>query len=331
LLQQGGRDYTYTANGERETETEGGQARTYDYDAFGNLRSVLQPNGDRIDYVLDGADRRVGKRVNGVLVQGLLYETSLRPVAELDGNNNVVSRFVYADDENVPEYMVRSGVTYRFIKDHLGSPRLVIDAATGAVAQRLDYDAWGNVTADTNPGFQPFGFAGGLYDADTGLTHFGAREFDAATGRWTSKDPILFDGQSTNLYAYAHNDPVNLKDPTGNVVPVLLIWGGIELALSIYDAYDTGKTLLDACTSSPRKAVAALLFVAGIFLPGGGYSKADDAVDAAKTLGKKAAKPKSPSALDKALDKAVKDVGGGNRKTITSEGTRTTIDRNKPF
>jgi hypothetical protein len=32
------------------------------------------------------------------------------------------------------------------------------------LAQRLDYDAWGNVTTDTNPGFQPFGFAGGLYD-----------------------------------------------------------------------------------------------------------------------------------------------------------------------
>ena len=43
----------------------------------------------------------------------------------------------------------------------------------GAIAQRLDYDEFGNVLADTNPGFQPFGFAGGLYDRDTGqpITH----------------------------------------------------------------------------------------------------------------------------------------------------------------
>ena len=34
----------------------------------------------------------------------------------------------------------------------------------------------GNITSDTNPGFQPFGFAGGLYDTDTGLTRFGARD-----------------------------------------------------------------------------------------------------------------------------------------------------------
>ena len=41
---------------------------------------------------------------------------------------------------------------------------------------------------DTNPGFQPFGFAGGLYDPDTGLVRFGARDYDAETGRWTSKE-----------------------------------------------------------------------------------------------------------------------------------------------
>ena len=57
--------------------------------------------------------------------------------------------------------------------DYLGSVRLVMNAATGAVAQRLDCDAFGRVTLDTNPGFQPFGFAGGQYDADTGLVRFG--------------------------------------------------------------------------------------------------------------------------------------------------------------
>jgi RHS repeat-associated protein len=58
------------------------------------------------------------------------------------------------------------------------------------------------ITADTNPGFQPFGFAGGLYDVDTGLTRFGARDYDAFTGRWTSKDPIRFAGGDANLYGY---------------------------------------------------------------------------------------------------------------------------------
>ena len=55
------------------------------------------------------------------------------------------------------------------------------------------------VTLDTNPGFQPFGFAGGLYDADTGLVRFGARDYDAAVARWTAKDPIRWDGGQANL------------------------------------------------------------------------------------------------------------------------------------
>jgi RHS repeat-associated protein len=79
----------------------------------------------------------------------------------------------------------------------------------------IDYDSFGRVLTDTNPGFQPFGFAGGLYDADTGLVRFGARDYDAYTGRWTAKDPILFGGGLANLHSYVGSDPINRIDPTG--------------------------------------------------------------------------------------------------------------------
>ena len=74
--------------------------------------------------------------------------------------------------------MVQGSTTYRILSDHLASVRLVVNTSTGTVAQRIDYDEFGNITNDTNPGFQPFGFAGGLYDADTGLTRFGARDYE---------------------------------------------------------------------------------------------------------------------------------------------------------
>jgi RHS repeat-associated protein len=91
----------------------------------------------------------------------------------------------------------------------------VVNAGTGQAVQRMDYDAFGRVLQDTNPGFQPFGFAGGLYDDDTGLVRFGARDYDAVAGRWTAKDPVLFDGGLVNLYAYVGSDPVNEWDVNG--------------------------------------------------------------------------------------------------------------------
>jgi RHS repeat-associated protein len=122
---------------------------------------------------------------------------------------------VYAAKVNVPEYVRKADGTYRIITDHLGSPRLVIDVETGTIAQKMDYDEFGNVLQDTKPGFQPFGFAGGLYDRHTGLTRFGARDYDAAVGRWTAKDPVRFAKAETNLYAYAYNDPHNFVDFNG--------------------------------------------------------------------------------------------------------------------
>jgi RHS repeat-associated protein len=126
-----------------------------------------------------------------------------------------VSTFIYAEEPNTPSYMVRSGTTYRIVSDQLGSVRAVVDAQTGATVQRLEYDDYGAVLADTNPGFQPFGFAGGMYDHATGLVRFGARDYDAFMGRWTARDPILFDGGTANLYQYVHGDPINSVDPTG--------------------------------------------------------------------------------------------------------------------
>jgi RHS repeat-associated protein len=215
LVTYGLETFSYTENGELLSRTQGGATTTYRYDELGNLLRVTLPGDVVIDYVIDGRNRRIGKKVNGELVQGFLYQDQLNPVAELDGSGNVISRFIYANKINVPAYLIREGRTYRIISDHLGSPRLVIDAETGEIVQRMDYDVWGNVIRDTNPGFQPFGFAGGLYDQHTGLVRFGARDYDPVTGRWTSKDPIRFEGGDANLYGYVINDPINNIDILG--------------------------------------------------------------------------------------------------------------------
>lgn len=215
LTASGAVTFTYKPSGDLVSKAIPGQTTTYTYDALGNLTAVALPGGPAVSYVIDGLNRRIGRRLNGVFVQGFLYQDGLNIVGELDGANQLVSRFVYADRDDVPAFMFKGGDTFRIIADRLGSVRLVVNAVTGAIAQRLDYDAFGNVLLDSNPGFQPFGFAGGHYDPDTKLVRFGARDYDPAIGRWTAKEPLLFSGLETNLYAYAGNDPVNFFDPEG--------------------------------------------------------------------------------------------------------------------
>jgi len=214
LLTYGTASYTYTANGELASQTSSGKKTTYTYDVLGNLIAATLPPATKLTYIIDGENHRVGKKVNGVLQAGFLYDGD-HVVAQLNGSNALVSQFVYATGSNSPDYMISGGATYRIFSDQLGSPVLVVNAATGAIVEQITYDEFGNIIADTNPGFQPFGFAGGLYDQDLKLVRFGARDYYPAVGRWTVKDPILFNGGDTNLYGYVLSDPLNLTDTSG--------------------------------------------------------------------------------------------------------------------
>lgn len=213
--------YSYNAAGDL-TEKDGPEGiTTYDYDAAGNLRAVTLPDGTEIEYLIDGRDRRVGKKVDGVLQKSWIYRDQLSPVAQFDGDGNLTHRFVYAEKAHSPSWMVRINpatgeeTTYRIISDHLGSVRLIIEVETGAIAQQLEYGPFGKILYDSNSGFQPFGIAGGLSDQHTGLVRFGARDYDPELGRWASRDPIDFAGGQANLYLYVQGDPVSFFDPWG--------------------------------------------------------------------------------------------------------------------
>jgi RHS repeat-associated protein len=108
-----------------------------------------------------------------------------------------------------------SGISNYPHYDQVGSLRAVTDSS-GTIIKQIDYDSFGNVINDTNTSMTvPFGFAGGLYDYDTGLVRFGFRDYDPAIGRWTAKDPIDFAGGDVNLFGYVQSDPVNWIDPLG--------------------------------------------------------------------------------------------------------------------
>jgi RHS repeat-associated protein len=214
-VQYGNSQYRYNALGQLAAKTSAGKEVSYKYDPLGNLQTAVLAKDKHVEYVVDGLGRRIGKKINGALKQGFLYREKVGPLAELDSENRVISRFVYAEQPQVPEYLEKEGERFRIVADPVGSPRCVVNAATGQIVQRLDYDPFGAVESDTNPAFQPFGFAGGLYDPDLGLARMGFRDYDAESGRWTAKDPLGFAGGDANLYAYVSNDPPNRNDPWG--------------------------------------------------------------------------------------------------------------------
>ncbi|RYF63590.1 MAG: hypothetical protein EOO39_28250, partial [Cytophagaceae bacterium] len=216
LLTYNAKTYTYNANGDR-TQVIYPDATTQDYtwDAIGNVKSVKLQDGRLTVHHLDGENRHVALFVDGVLNRRLLYSSTDRIVARVNDTGVLSEVYVHGPRQSVPEYMFKNGYRYRIIVDHLGSVRLVVRTLDGVIAQRIDYNDLGDIIADTSPGFQPYGFAGGIYLAYGRLIKFGARIYDPSTGRWLSKDPILFVGGDTNLYGYVANDTVNFIDPSG--------------------------------------------------------------------------------------------------------------------
>ena len=110
------------------------------------------------------------------------------------------------------------------LKDGTNSVRVVVDEA-GAVVATHDYDAFGNILAESTPvgaGGQPWPFEhrafGELFDRDLGMVFLRARWMDPSDGRFVSRDP--FPGFPTQIrslhrYFYAYSNPLNVSDPSG--------------------------------------------------------------------------------------------------------------------
>ena len=214
MISAGSDLYVFDADGFLTDRVSVTGATTYDYSLRGELLSVALEDGRIITYDHDPFGRRIAKIIDGTVTEKYLWQDNTTLLAVYDASDNLIERFNYADGR-LPVSMLRGGSTYYMMYDQVGSLRLIIDS-TGNIIKRVDYDSFGNIINDTNPGFTvPFCFAGGLHDRDTGLVRFGARDFDPTIGRWTAKDPIDFAGGDVNLYGYVQNNPVNFVDPFG--------------------------------------------------------------------------------------------------------------------
>ncbi|MCB0367730.1 MAG: RHS repeat-associated core domain-containing protein, partial [Bdellovibrionales bacterium] len=145
--------------------------------------------------------------------------------------------------------------------------RMVIDLTDNSVVQETDYDEYGVVLLDSNPGFQPFGFAGGITDQHTNLVRFGARDYMAAVGRWMSKDPIGFNGGDLNHYKYSNSDPTNFVDLAGQDSWLIIDSGHVGVVVD--DPANPGGTV--RIDLYPNESIP-IVNVVGDGLTGGGHT-----------------------------------------------------------
>ncbi|MEU9999056.1 polymorphic toxin-type HINT domain-containing protein [Streptomyces sp. NPDC050848] len=210
--------YGYDVAGNTDRRTTAGTSQTLEWDAEGHLAKVTKPVEGRPDdvteYVYDTEGNRLISRTSkettlhlgATLVTVAKGSTTAKATRTLDlggGHQAVI------DDDGSVSFT---------IADHQGSGELAIKAADQQLTQRrtLPFGGIRGPRPSNWPGVQ--GFVGGVDDSEsTGLQHLGAREYDPATGRFISVDPILApsDPQSFNGYAYANNSPLTFSDPDG--------------------------------------------------------------------------------------------------------------------
>ncbi len=238
--------YAYDGEGNRTSATSNGVTTTYSYNAADELTSSLT-NGTTTVYKYDGNGNELSGASRGFSINdknqitgvtkgsssdSYTYSgidstdrvqvngaTSIYSALGLSVDGAGTSSATYYTRTNAGELVSErtSSGTYYYLTDDLGSVLKVVDS-NGNVKDSYYYDAFGNSLNKSETVSNPWQYAGGYYDATTGLYKFGTRYYDSQTGRWTQKDPIggsVGKIGSGNPYVYAGDEPNIKTDPSG--------------------------------------------------------------------------------------------------------------------
>ena len=256
--------FTYDANGNRESLTENGTpysytnatysnrltslsgpvAKTYSYDAAGNVtsdgihsysyddrRRLVSVNSGAATYVHNGQGQRVKKDVSGTATL-FAYDEQGRLIGEYDALGNALMEHVWFD--GAPVAVLKGSTVYQVDTDHLGTPRIIFEGYAGIVWTWIS-DPFGSTPAQeytdgTSTLFKyNLRFPGQYYDEETGLHYNYFRTYDPSTGRYLESDPIGL-AAGLNSYGYVSANPLSFSDPYG-----LYEGGGISEVFPGYD------------------------------------------------------------------------------------------------
>ncbi|MGD1885240.1 MAG: RHS repeat domain-containing protein [Paracoccaceae bacterium] len=133
--------------------------------------------------------------------------------------------------------VVEGGQVYFIRTDHIGRPVFATDSA-GTKVWEASYTPFGEVETSTGSRIA-LRFTGQWFQSESGLHQNWMRDYDPTTGRYIQADPLgLVDGAS--VYGYALQNPGRYTDPTGEAIPLVLLWaiGGLIVGEIVEAAYE---------------------------------------------------------------------------------------------
>ena len=228
-LVQNSTTYTYSlgVNNNRLTSTTGPTAKTYTYDAAGNVTSdnihdyayddrgrLTDVDSGTVTYAHNGQGQRVKKDDGTVTL--FAYDEAGQLLGEYDSLGNAIQEHVWFD--GAPVAVLTGTDEYYVHTDHLGTPRIVTDGNTAI--WRWESNPFGENAAQEDPDGDlttftyNLRFPGQYYDDETGLHYNYFRTYDPETGRYLESDPIGLGG-GLNTYGYVNANPNSFVDPYG--------------------------------------------------------------------------------------------------------------------
>ena len=222
--------YTPTYTGAFNFVNGASQSGEYTYDQNGNMTKDLNKNISSISYNLLNLPTNItyssGKSAAYIYdATGRKLRTSYKASASATpvptdycGNmiyENGVLKQILVDGG----YMTVTGTPfyYYYLKDHLGSNRVVVN--TGGTATQINhyYPFGGLFGESTGNTVQRFRYNGKELDRTHGIDwyDYGARHMTPDAGRFTTIDPLAEKYYNISPYTYCHNNPINRIDPNG--------------------------------------------------------------------------------------------------------------------
>lgn len=242
------------------------QTQNITYNMFKSPVQIEEKGIDKISFNYNDGNDRSAMFYGGVQDDKLLRP--LRKYYSADGSMEIKENrttavfefiiYIGGDGYSAPIAVKSNGTTQDYLylqRDYQGSI-VSITNQTGTVVERRLFDAWGAIVSvqdgigKTLTGFTILdrGYTGHEHLQSVGLINMNGRIYDPKLHRFLQPDNFVqdpFNTQNFNRYGYCWNNPLVYTDPSGEIIPLIIV--GIivvSAAINVYQNWDniTGGT-----------------------------------------------------------------------------------------